>query len=97
MYADGNKTFNKGISAAQIDNALYDIRKKLFKTTPVDECDRLMSPLNWYVNTGRAPLAFVEALCYATNTQKTTIAKKLAQGGSDMEVVERIKKYLKIK
>ena len=47
--------------------------------------------ISWYVNTGRAPTAFVRAML---NHRPSTIAKRCLIGGSDQEIIDRIKKLV---
>ena len=81
----------------KFEHALYDIRANLFKTQRGDDCAGMIAPLERYAQSSNASVDFLTALCYANARQKSTIAKKLAQGGSDAEVIARLKTYLKTK
>lgn len=50
-----------------------------------------VAPLSDYIFSGRATCDFCRALI---NTKPYLIARRLLQGGSDQEIMKRIKKYL---
>ena len=80
------------ISATSIDNTLWAIESWLMTRYGVSAARREISPLRWYVNTGRASTSFLEAL---SACQPYLVARRLHQGGSDEEIIKRIKKLLK--
>lgn len=81
------------ISNFAVEQRLWEIaRINAVKLSGWDEAYRLNAPLEWYVLTGRAPVAFLRLLMAA---KPFMIARKLRMGGSYDETVKRIKKYLK--
>ena len=50
------------IGRNSIDEALWDIESYIMNREGVDASRRLMSPLNWYVETGRASTQFLRWL-----------------------------------
>ncbi len=57
----------------------------------IAKAESLLSPLTWYIGTGRASLDFMRAL---VATRPYYIACILAKGGSDMAVVDAIKRRI---
>ena len=49
-------------------------------------------PLNWYISSGRAPSPFIQQLL---TVRPDVIARILIRGGSDQEIVQRIKDRLR--
>ena len=49
--------------------------------------------ISWYINTGRAPTAFIRAMM---RRRPSTIAKRCLAGGSDQEIIDRIKKLVDV-
>lgn len=47
--------------------------------------------ITWYINTGRAPTAFIRAMM---RRRPSTIARRCLIGGSDQEIIDRIKKLV---
>ena len=47
--------------------------------------------ISWYINTGRAPTAFIRAMM---RRRPSTIAKRCLIGGSDQEIINRVKKLV---
>lgn len=45
-------------------------------------------PLNWYISSGRAPTPFIKRLL---TVRPDVIARILIKGGTDLEIVDRIK------
>lgn len=79
------------ISRLSVENGLYAIQRRLIDRYGYDQSVRDMDPLNWYVSTGRASSAFLRLLLEA---KPFMIARKLHEGGSVQDVVDRIKTYL---
>lgn len=79
------------ISATSIDCALWAIKSHLMTKYGCDEADRSIAPLKWYINTGRASVDFLRKLMQA---KPFMVARKLRQGGSDMEIIKRIQDYI---
>ena len=57
----------------------------------IDEADRNIYPLVWYINTCRASTPFLKALL---SSKTFMIARICHNGGSDDDVIQRIKAYL---
>ena len=51
------------------------------------------SAISWYVNTGRAPTDFVRSML---KHRPSTIAKRCLAGGSDQEIIDRVKKLVSV-
>lgn len=56
-----------------------------------DATERMIDPLTWYVNTGRASATFLINLA---QTKPFVIGRILAKGGSHDEVIQRIRKRI---
>lgn len=65
---------------------LYGIQKYGYDTAQTD-----VDPLKWYISTGRASTQFLGLLL---QKKPYMIARKLHEGGSVQESVDRIKKYI---
>jgi len=65
-----------------IDEALRDITKRLQSRAAEGETERCISPLHWYINSGRAPTDFLHLLVNAGGRQRESIAGRLAGHGS---------------
>lgn len=53
------------MSYTHIDNALWTVRERIqAKTGDTAQTDRALSPLVWYISTGRAPTDFLLATQY---------------------------------
>ncbi len=48
----------------------------------VDEAERCMFPLRWYIDSGRAPTDFLRLLVNAGGRQRESIAERLAKPDS---------------
>lgn len=82
------------VSASGIDNYLWDVRHKCHTTIGVDRGDAACYPLIFYIHTGRASIEFLRKLI---ETSPTRIARILMGGGSDDQIISRIKKSIKFK
>lgn len=49
------------VSATAIDNKVWQVRKYLMERYGCDRADVIVAPLIWYVETGRASVAFLRA------------------------------------
>lgn len=74
-----------------IDSILWDITVYLMRKYGCDTAYREISPLSWYINTGRASTAFIRQLSEA---KPYVIGRMLHKGGSDDEIIKRVKEYL---
>ena len=80
------------LSCTAIEKKMNEIRMELWKKAGSSvRGDNLMYPLIYYVNTGRASAEFLKRLI---NAKTSMIVRKLQSGGSDQEIMKRIKKYL---
>ena len=86
------KTYS--ISSTGIDNYLWDVRTVTRNTLGVDNGDRVMYPLTYYIFTGRASLDFLHKLIEVSPAR---IARLLMGGGSDDYIMDRIKRSIKFK
>ena len=75
------------LSRTAIDDTLWTIRRKLMEKHGVDSANRMMYPIDWYVNTGRASTGFLEALIAG---KAFVVARAIAKGGTDDEVIDRV-------
>ena len=57
----------------------------------VDTAIREIAPLDWYIRTGRASVDFLRRFIAA---KPFMIARRLHKGGSDQEIIDRIRDYL---
>lgn len=80
-------------NATTTDTIMWAIVRNLEIKYGSKAADREFSPLSWYVYSGRASTPFLTAL---VNSKPHMIAKILHSGGSDAEVIRRIKKHLRI-
>ena len=77
------------LSSTGIDNYLYEVLHYLMERHGVDAAYRMISPLQWYLNTGRGSVQFLHKML---NTKAFVIARILAKGGSDAEIMDAIKR-----
>lgn len=76
------------MSYTAIDNKLWDVRKWLMNRYGVDASARMIDPLTWYIDTGRASVDFLRRLCEA---KTFVVGRLLAKEGSIDETINRIK------
>lgn len=76
------------LSSTGIDSFLWDIRFALWKRHSESEMQRLVSPLVYWINTGRASTSNLKALL---SMRICDIVKALELGGSDEEVISRLR------
>ena len=77
------------ISSDGIDSYIWDVQRVTMKSLSVDDSYRALSPLRYYINTGRASCDFLRKLF------QTSIARILVSGGSDDEILKRIQRAIK--
>lgn len=82
---------NVCLSSTAIECGLWHIQRHLIEKYGIDTAERDMYPLQWYISTGRASMAFLHQLF---NAKPFMVARKLHQGGSIEETVDRVKKYI---
>jgi len=85
----------KSISLTTIDDAIYSIKSKLCKKHTLAESERYMSPLVYYISTGRSSTEFLKILVNLSERQKSTIANKLVKNyGNDKAAIDSICQYI---
>lgn len=77
------------ISATSIDAYMYCIETYLWKKHTLDESDRIIAPLRWYIGTGRASVTFLHRLM---DIRPYVVGRLLMQGGSYDETILRIRR-----
>lgn len=80
------------ISKGTIDTMLWHIQREDMVRHGCDQAERDMMPLNWYINSGRASVAFLRCLIH---TSPCMVARDLHKGGSYDEVINRVCKRIK--
>lgn len=80
------------ISTGTINTCLWHIQREIMQRHGVDFSDRAMSPLRHYIDTGRASALFLRCLICA---RPVLVARDLAKGGSDEEIINRVCKRIK--
>lgn len=81
------------LSCYGIDQYLYAVNDSAWRmlnrsATPWMYGTQPVYPLNWYISSGRAPTPFIRQLL---TVRPDVIARILLKGGSDQDVVQRIK------
>ena len=82
---------NVYISRTLIESSLWAIERHLMGKYGCDTAASDMEPLKWYISTGRASGYFLHNLLFC---RPYMIARKLHEGGSYDQVLERIKQYM---
>lgn len=73
------------------DAYIWAVEKYLMQKYGVDAMYRIIDPLTWYINTGRASVSFLQLL---VQTKPFIIDRILAKGGSHDDVVRNIRKRI---
>ena len=80
------------------EDALFAIKMAIVRIadTTLDDAQRIIAPIEWWVVTGRCPGRYVMQLNHLTKRQVTTIAKRLIpMGGFDYDAaIASVKGYL---
>lgn len=85
----------KAVSSNTIEEMIYCIKSKLYKKYTIAESERYISPLVYYISTGRASTDFLRLLINLTERQKSTIANRLVKSyGNDKAVIDSICQYI---
>ena len=79
------------ISATSIDTGLWHIQRYLMDKYSVDQSYQDIAPLSWYIGTGRASTEFIRMVLTA---KPYMIGRKLHEGGTYDEVIQRVKDYI---
>lgn len=82
------------VNATSIDTGLWAIQRYGMQHYGTDAAAQDIAPLKWYINTGRTPLEFTRKLL---NAKPFMVARKLHEGGSYDEAIQRIKDYIGFK
>ncbi len=78
-----------------INETEFKIIEKLIRNgLTMDEAERTVYPLSWYISTGRCPTESYMKIIHATSRQLTTIAKRLMIPGSHNDSISRIMEYV---
>ena len=80
------------MSRTKIDELIWSIQRELMNRYGVTAAERMIMPLVWYIDTGRASTMFLKALA---SVRPFLIARDLANGGSDEEIINRICRRIK--
>jgi len=75
----------KNVSLTSIDNTIWDIKSKISKKHTINESESFISPLVYYINTGRAPTEFLRIFVNLSERQKNTIANRLENNAGNTE------------
>lgn len=73
------------------DQYIWKVESYLMRKYGASEAYRLLDPLQWYINTGRASVTFLHLLY---DVKPYCIGRILAKGGSHDEIIQRIRKRL---
>lgn len=79
------------ISRVTIETGLWAIQRYLIDKYGIDQSRIDVEPLEWYIQTDRAPLDFIRKVLTA---KPFMVARKLHEGGSYDEVIRRVKDYI---
>lgn len=79
------------INRTSIETCLWAIQRNLMQRYGVDQSAQDIAPLSWYIGTGRATVDFIRLVMTA---KPFMIARKLHEGGTYDEVVQRVKHYI---
>lgn len=79
------------MSATKIDDTTWQITKWIMQKHGMFAAYHYIAPLIWYIKTGRASTEFLRRLCEA---KPFVIGRQLVAGGSDDEIIQRVKKKL---
>lgn len=82
------------INSDGIDRYLWDVRVETIKSLGVDRGNNAVHPLAYYISTGRASVEFLHKLIAVS---PVTIARILLDGGSDVQIMSRIKRRISFK
>lgn len=73
------------------DAYIWAVEKYLMQKYGVDAMYRMIDPLTWYINTGRASATFLQML---VQEKPFVIGRILAKGGSHDDIVRKIRKKI---
>lgn len=85
----------KAVSSNNIEEMIYSIKSKLYKKYTILESERYISPLVYYISTGRASTDFLRIFVNLSERQKSTIANRLVKNyGNDKEAIDSFFQYI---
>lgn len=85
----------KTVSSNTIEEMIYCIKSKLYKKYTIAESENYISPLVYYISTGRASTDFLKILINLTERQKRTVANRLVKNyGNDKAAIDSICQYI---
>lgn len=79
------------VSSTLVDDCIVRIHLYLCDRYGYQRADVDIDPLLWYIRTGRAS---TQSLGLLVQKKTYMLARKLHEGGSHMEAIDRIKKYI---
>lgn len=79
------------VNSTSIETFLWCVQRELMDRYGVDAASREIEPLRWYIGTGRASTPCIRKMMEANPFM---LARKLHQGGSTIEIINRILKYI---
>ena len=83
------------LSSSGISAFLWDVKRETWTRSESErEAENAFSALVWYVNTGRAPTAFIKSLL---TFSPRVVSNSLMKGGTDEQKIERLKKAIERK
>lgn len=80
------------MSSTKTESMMWEIKSYLMRKYGCEPAEREMYALEWYIYTGRASTLFLQKLY---NAKPYMIGRILHKGGSDEEIINRIKNYIK--
>lgn len=85
---------NVYLSRALIESVVWNIKLYLMNKYGISQAESDLAPLSWYIGTGRASREFLLLLA---RVKPYMIGRKLHEGGSYNEAIDRVKAYLNTK
>jgi len=79
------------IGPVAVETGLWHIQRYLMQHYGVDQSAQDIAPLSWYIGTGRATVDFIRKVLTA---KPFMVARKLHEGGTYDEVIQRVKHYI---
>lgn len=79
------------MNRTELETMLWHIEREIMNRHGVDAAARMIEPLKWYIDTGRASTAFLKALKEA---RPVLVARDLAKGGSTEDALKRVFKRI---
>lgn len=70
-----------------VDNYVWKVFRILLRDFPWNDAENLVSPVRWYIRTGRAPWEWCKLL---TAAKPFMVARRLRDGGTYEEALTRV-------